>query len=334
MRNICCISIIMIICVFTLNILSFSKFPKLSLSLLWQVKQSKFAITDISFSPNSKLLASISRDYIIKIWNKNGKLVGTLVQAQKELTGEEDASVAWSPCGRFLASLYDYQVKIFDIKKLKCIQIFKCTYGADHGATSLKFSFDGKLLASNNGSIVNIWNIQQKYLVSTLKPIKERLILDIDFTPDGKLLALVGEIPIGEDKNIIEIYSVHNNKLVKLLRCNKSDITSVIFSDDNRYLISGSIDGTINIWLIPKWRLIKVLKINGLGISSISFSPQKILAVGTDDNKVILYYVPNLRKLGEIQVKGRWIKVTFSPNGKFLGIGDNKGWIYLYRLSL
>lgn len=309
---------------------------KLSLNLLWKIRQSESAIEDIAFSPNNKLIASVGTDYVINIRNtQNGKLVATLGQPlQRDLSDEEEASIAWDPNGQFLASLYiDYQVKIWDLKTLRCVQILKCTSTSNHGAISLKFSNDGKLLVANNGHTIDVWNLQQKKLINTIKPIKPRIIIDFDFI-DKNSIILAGEVPFNENVNIIEIYNLHNSKLIRLLKTNHySDILSIIFSNYNNYLISGDANGMINVYLVPKWHLVKSFKING-GVTSIALSSQKILAIGTTGNKVILYNISNWKKVKEIKVKGDWTIVKCSPNGKLLAIGDSKGWVYLYRLNL
>ncbi|ODS32228.1 MAG: NTPase, partial [Candidatus Scalindua rubra] len=79
---------------------------------------------------------------------------------------------------------------------------------------------------------------------------------------------------------------------------------AVSFSPDGRFLASGSVNYTINIWEMPSGKLIKTLKGHTDSVWAISFSPDgRFLASGSSDKTIKLWDMP----------QGRFLTCLFDP---------------------
>jgi len=108
-------------------------------------------VTDISFSPDGKILASVSADNTLKLWN---------VILVRSLAGHDRNvwSVSFSPNGKTLASAsLDSTINLWNIDDGTLLQTLK---RHRHWLTSVSFSPDGKTLASTSSDqIVKLWKL-------------------------------------------------------------------------------------------------------------------------------------------------------------------------------
>jgi len=111
-------------------------------------------ITDIAWSPDDKLLASISMDKTVKVWNAaNGKVVTTLQY------GNDPKSIAWSPDSKRLAvgGWAEPKIKVWDVSTGQVA----VTLNDPDSVNTIAWSPDGTRLASGDLSgIVWIWDMK------------------------------------------------------------------------------------------------------------------------------------------------------------------------------
>jgi WD40 repeat protein len=67
-------------------------------------------------------------------------------------------------------------------------------------------------------------------------------MLDVAISNDGTLLAAASA------SGVIEIYDLATLELLQTLDTHTSKVNQITFSNDQKYLISGSDDGTVRIW--------------------------------------------------------------------------------------
>ena len=121
-------------------------------------------VNSVAFSYDSKLLASVSDDNTVKVWDT---ATGTL---QQTLGGHSDAvsSVAFSYDSNLLASAsFDKTVKVWDMTAGTLQQTLG---GHSDAVSSVAFSYDSKLLASASyDNTVKVWDAAIGTLKQTCK---------------------------------------------------------------------------------------------------------------------------------------------------------------------
>jgi len=102
------------------------------------------------------------------------------------------------------------------------------------------------LLASAcRDSTVNLWNLENNAKIKTYNYPSS--VYDVVFSKQGDLLAFGGnggDYPI----KLIDITDLTKDNPILEMKGHKSTILRLTFSNDSKYLISGSQDSTVIIW--------------------------------------------------------------------------------------
>ena len=105
------------------------------------------------------------------------------------------------------------------------------------GGTSVAFSSDGAMLASNLGSTVVLWDVASQSLWATLQDTS--YVYSVTFSLDGTMLASCRD-------NTVVLWDVAKQKRLAILEGYVNRVTSVAFSPDGATLASGSNDHTVS----------------------------------------------------------------------------------------
>jgi WD40 repeat protein len=144
--------------------------------------------------------------------------------------------------GRYYVARDDSrEVRIWEVPD-KLIQSFKPKYGE----SSCDVSFDGKYVATLGGAEpgwVTVWETRTTQEVLKY-PVENDYRSDpfhVDFSPDGKLLAVASD-----EDNLVRILSIPDGSTVTIIE--HDDVERCFFSGDGKYLITVDCYKNIKVW--------------------------------------------------------------------------------------
>jgi len=146
-------------------------------------------------------------------------------------------------------------------------------------------------------------------------------VSSVSFSPDGKFLAWSEGVMVKVKGGLRRVDTLGHTK----------GVTSVSFSPDGNFLASGSMDNTVKVWEVGRWREVATLRGHEGYVYSVSFSPDgKFLASGSEDKMVKVWEVGSWREVATLRGhEDHVLSVSFSPDGKFLASADYR-WVKVW----
>jgi WD40 repeat protein/energy-coupling factor transporter ATP-binding protein EcfA2 len=284
------------------------------------------SVTDVSFSPDGKMLATAGVDGTVRLSNLHGKEL-----VKFGVSKERVRNVYFSPDGRLLATGgEDGTTKLWDLKGNLIREFPK----QKEGVYNIAFSPNGQTVATGSGNgIVRLWNLDGKLLKEfpTHHTSKNKKVWGISFSPDGKTLAT------GSEDSTAKLWDLNGKQLSEFLG-HKDTVFSVSFSPNGQKLATASMDSTVKLWDL-KGKELRQFSGHKDCVFSVSFSPNgQNLATGSKDGVARLWDL-NGKLLKEFKGHLDAVRsVNFSPDGKLLASAgyDNtvRLWNLQYRLPL
>lgn len=279
-----------------------------------------------NFSLNDDFIISGSSDNTIRLWSivNNDNIKTFKVKSQKY--GTNFATL--SPDNKYIASisLLD-SIRLWDIAKEECIKRLEVPDQISE-ANSITFSPDGKhIIVPFNKDGLHLWDVQTGNYIGVIAGGSLNFVHTTSCTSDGKYIVSSNYNPFSEP--IIEIWSVETKECIRIFKIRyDSDstsigfpyITSVLFSPDDKYLLSASSDKIIRLWNIATGDIVKTFDGHSDYISSVVFSPNgKYIVSASADRTIRLWNVKN----GEcVKVftghTNKVLSALFSPNSKYI----------------
>ena len=241
-------------------------------------------VNSVAFSPDGKTITSGSSDNTIRLWDVS---TGTEIRTLQGHTDDVN-SVAFSPDGKTIASgSSDGTVKLWDVATGTVKATLK---GHWNLVRSVAFSPDGKTIASGSSgnTDIRLWDAATGTLKTTMEVFVDT-VWSVVFSPDGKTIA-----NSGSRNATLQFRDAATGSLKATLEGHMAGVQSVVFSPDGKTIASGSFDGTVKLWEVPRQRQPKgpkaTLSDHGQSVASVAFSPDGTrLASGCDDNVVRLW---------------------------------------------
>lgn len=233
----------------------------------------------VSFSPNSKLLACVWRDWInanVQIWDiRTGGLLHTL-----DYNGDSN-SVAFSPDSKLIASASkNGSIKIWAADTGVMRQVLE---GHRKNIHSIAFSPDGKLVASGSDDMtLRLWD------ANIDAPVERRYdnsIHLISLSPDKKTVASVS------NDYTVRLWDTYSGMLQCTLEGHSVPVVAVQFSPNGKIIASASYDGSFRLWAVDTGALRHTFKtFDGLQpvICQFTFSPDSKLVALASSSTIML----------------------------------------------
>ena len=281
-------------------------------------------IKDITFSPDGKLLMSVSDDKTIRIWNtKTGYLEKTIRgQIGKGKEGRL-YTVDISPDGTLLAVGGDLPKNEIRIYSRNTGNQIATLIGHNNLVSSISFAKNGKYLASGSGDkTVKIWDVSKltdsnkrnAWVIATLSGHTDA-VYDVAFSPNSKNLVSAS---LDQTLRFWTLNKDATTATSKIMKEHTKGVYCVDYSPDGRYIVSGGLDGKVVLW-DHKGNFYTIIEKFGTPIYSISFSADvnKLLAM-TDHGKI--YLMPYGNNLGSFTKHNNTVLASsFSPKKNVTG---------------
>lgn len=300
-----------------------------------KIREKKGKFNSISFSPDSKTLATASEDGRVRLWKIDATLLKTLFQKPKvEEKGyllkpifylgnadfSPDGTTIASANGRDTVQLWKMDGMLLDTLDIPGSQI-------------IKYSPDGKVLATDGHSeppyTSNVATLfkQDGTIIATLTGHSDH-ITDISFSPDGKTVATASH-----DKTI-KLWKL-DGTLLNTLKGHQKVVDSVSFSPDGKTVLSSSRDTTIKLWKLDG-KETQSFTGDDISISSSRFSPDGQIIAAVSGHDTVNLWTSSGQGLLEYrsQLGKRPDRLSFSPNGELLAITYTDGTVQMMNISL
>ncbi|MFW5645479.1 MAG: WD40 repeat domain-containing protein, partial [Bacteroidota bacterium] len=234
-----------------------------------------------------------------------------------------------SPDGKFIVSgsALGKEMIVWDAKKGNKIFEHKFT----HKLETVCFSPDNKyILAGGEFNYLSVFETDS--WTQFMKNDFPSGIEGMRYSRDGELLALGREdgiILLIDTKNFSVkdslLHGYHGNSPDYSDDSYRADVNSLDFSPDNRYLVTGGLDGDIKIWYLPERKLIKTINAHNSSIKSLRINNKGNCIAsassgdpGKGDNSIKIWDFTTGNLLHELSSPYGMEAVEFTPSGEFL----------------
>jgi WD40 repeat protein len=228
-------------------------------------------VDDISFSPAGNVLVTVGNYSNIKIWD-----LANDNRCLREWTQDHVSSVVFSPDGKYIATAGGLGEPVYlrNVSDGTNARLIRPTLANVNAVT---FSPDGLTLAFGgftenlNGS-VELWNLDSaEDTFTNLEGDLSSSVWALIFCPNGTFLAVT------YTDGTIKLWDVATNRCVHFLEGHTGSVTSISFTSDGSFLISGGVHRTIRTWFFTNTNTntngncIELIK-SGVFVSKVEFS--------------------------------------------------------------
>lgn len=278
--------------------------PEIAVRPAASLRGHEHTVVDLSFSPEGQVLASLSEEGSVWLWNmQDGR-------GKRLLFRPGLASIALGPGGLRLAGVdRDGLVSLWDIKGREFARLretgpppakavafsqegHRLAVGFADGLLSVwgepgrllhsrqahqkaigsvAFSADGTLAGTTSGSEAALWETEKGRQVCLLRG-HERTVYDIAFAPDQLLVAT------GSADHTVRLWQTQTGRLARTLRGHSAIIYRVCFSPDSQLVGSCSLDGTVRLFEAHRARQVACLEAGDGPLRAMAWSANNLVA--------------------------------------------------------
>jgi eukaryotic-like serine/threonine-protein kinase len=288
----------------------------------------KNAVYWLTFSPDSKRIASMSSDKSVRIWDIASR------KAVAVMPGHATAARAaeFSPDGgRLVTAGLDGTVRVFNAVEGTLAGILRC-HGQSRDEPDVSEGAAAVAIRDQDGA-VSLWDVDLAMRRSVLLG-HTSYVYDATFGGDGRTIASAawdGTVRLWDADTGLETCAIKQPEMV---------VTSVALSRDCRRIASFARHGTLGVWDRASKQLVWSVTVDVHGGIDADFRAvfnargDLLAACGSRDGTIRLFDAASGSPAGTLVAHQDAVSdVAFAPDGSRLASGDSRGTLRIWKLA-